>query len=149
MFKYETTIFIRRPPQQVWEYLIDPENTPKWRSNVISAEWSGTPGIPGSSIHEVQKVMGRTVETVNEVTLWRPPIQFSYTTTGNVSGNVAWTFTPTEGGTNFSLRIELKLNGIVNRILEATGMFARFIDKQNQEDFIRLKENLEGFSVLG
>ena len=79
MFTYETTIFINRPQQEVFGFVSNPANNPKWQSNLISAELTseGPMGI-GSTISSVGRFLGREIEATAEVTVWDPPNQFAF-----------------------------------------------------------------------
>lgn len=38
MFTYEKTIFINRQPQEVFDYITNPDNDSEWRTTAVSAE---------------------------------------------------------------------------------------------------------------
>jgi uncharacterized protein YndB with AHSA1/START domain len=40
MFTYEKTIFINRQPQEVFDYITNPDNDSEWRTTAVSAEWT-------------------------------------------------------------------------------------------------------------
>ncbi len=74
MFTIETTIFMDRPQQEVFDFVTNPDNTPKWQSQVISSEYisEGPPGV-GSINRSVSKFLGREINTTSEITVWDPP----------------------------------------------------------------------------
>lgn len=76
MYKFESSIFINRPPQEVFDYCSNPANQPKWQSGVESAEWtSEAPHGPGSTIKTLTNFLGRKIEAELEITSWDPPRQ--------------------------------------------------------------------------
>lgn len=79
MFTYNATTFINRPQQEVFDFVSNPANNPKWQGNFISAEWTseGPVGV-GSTQNSVGRLLGREVEATAEVTVWDPPNQFAF-----------------------------------------------------------------------
>ncbi len=79
MFTFEKSIFINRPPQEVFDYITNPDNDSDWRSTAVSAEWTsdGPVGV-GSTQRTVGKFLGRKIDSTNEVTVWDPPNQFAF-----------------------------------------------------------------------
>lgn len=74
MYKYESSIFIKRPPQEVLDYATNPANDVKWRGRTQSAAWTsdGPPGV-SSTIKVVTSMLGRKIEAAAEVTALDPP----------------------------------------------------------------------------
>ncbi len=83
MYKFESSIFINRPVQEVFDFVTNPANDVKWRSGTESAEWTsdGPPGV-GSTIKVVAKLLGRKIEVVAEITGWDPPHLSSFKSVG-------------------------------------------------------------------
>ena len=48
MITLEKSIFINRPPQEVWDFMINPANMSQWQGATESVEWAseGPPGAP-------------------------------------------------------------------------------------------------------
>ena len=74
MYKFESSIFINRPPQEVFDYVTNPTNSARWQSGTQSAEWTsdGPHGV-GSTFKVVTSLLGRKIEAVVEVTGREPP----------------------------------------------------------------------------
>ena len=56
----EESVFIARPPQEVFDYITDPENIPVWDASVLKAEQVGTGPVGlGTRTRGTSKIMGR------------------------------------------------------------------------------------------
>ena len=74
MYKFESSIFINRPVQEVFDFVTNPANSTQWQSGTESAEWtSGDPPGVGSTFKVVASLLGRKIEATIEVTGWDPP----------------------------------------------------------------------------
>jgi carbon monoxide dehydrogenase subunit G len=78
MFEFENSIFINRPPQDVFNVITDPAKQSHWQNMVESAEWTsnGSVGV-GSTMKVVARFLGRKIETEIQVTDWEPPHQIN------------------------------------------------------------------------
>ena len=74
MITVETSIFINRPQQEVFDFVSNPTNNAKWQRNTQSAEWTldGPPGI-GSTFKAVYRRLWRNMEGTAEIAAWEPP----------------------------------------------------------------------------
>ena len=56
MYTFEKSIFINRPPQEIFDFITNPANDAQWRSSSLSAEWTseGPVGL-GSTQRSVDK----------------------------------------------------------------------------------------------
>ena len=142
MFEFENTLFINRPPQEVFDFVIDPGNDPEWRSSAVSGEWTseGPIGV-GSAFRTVDKFLGRKIESTSEVTIWDPPNQFG---SKSVGGSMPFEGTirieSKENGTQLTLRGQAELGGFFKI---AEGLAGKQIKKQLVADFDALKLLLE------
>ncbi|MHA7292187.1 SRPBCC family protein [Arthrobacter sp. MDT3-24] len=70
----EETVFIRRSPAEVFDFMADPANFAVWDSSVIEAEQEGDglPGI-GSRTRGTSKILGRRIQWATEGTEFDPP----------------------------------------------------------------------------
>jgi carbon monoxide dehydrogenase subunit G len=131
----EVTVEIARPPEEVFDYLTDVSNLPRWQSGVHSARREG------SQIHESRHMLGRELQTTLEVEESERPHVFAIRA---VNGPIA-----------FSVRHELEASGDGTRLTVvgegdagllpgfAAGIMARRAEKQFRKDFERLKRLLE------
>lgn len=145
MTDFETTEFIKCPPQTVFDYLTNPANMAKWQANTVSAEWTstGTPGI-GSTFKVVSKAAGGTIEAVMEVTIWEPPIRHGFKSTTmpfplkGIAG--ATTLVPKENGTQVTLQGQVTTVGIFKLV---EGLLSKQVKKQDASNMHTLKQLLE------
>jgi uncharacterized protein YndB with AHSA1/START domain len=145
MAKIEVTEFIKRPPQDVFEYLTDPATFPKWQSNAEYAEWTsaGMPGV-GSTYKVVSKFLGSKTEAVLEVTIWDPPNRFGFKSIDIPfpikSLAAVTTFAPKENGTQLTLEGQVATLGIF-KLLES--FLAKQAKKQDASNINTMKQLLE------
>ena len=141
MATFETSIFINRPPQEVWDFFTDPANNSKW-STTEHAEWTseGPPGV-GSTLRSVGKLLGRKVESSVEITVWNPPNEYGYkSTSGPFPFEVTNKFEPKENGTQLNAHISGEVSGWLKM---AGGLVRKQTEKQGDIDAEALKRLLE------
>jgi carbon monoxide dehydrogenase subunit G len=142
MIKWEKSVLINRPQQEVWEFISDPATLSQWSSTAESAEWAseGPPGV-GSNTREVGNVFGRRTESTSEVTVWDPPNKFGRTmVSGPFQGEATMKLEPKENGTQFTIYGQVELGGFFKI---AQGLVGRQAEKQADADLKRLKQLLE------
>ncbi len=78
MIKFEASVDINRPIEEVFAYVTDPAKTPEWSSLTLEStlEGSGPVGV-GSRIRAIGKFLGRRLESTVEVTQYDPPSKFA------------------------------------------------------------------------
>lgn len=68
MLTVEETIVVNKPRDEVYEFMIDPDNVPVYSSNVVEYELvSGEKDQVGRKCHGVVKVAGRRLELTDEL----------------------------------------------------------------------------------
>ena len=73
MFTFEHSVFIRRPVQEVWDFVSEPTNHPKFGPQTSNGWTSDWPPDVGSTTRGVSRFLGRCIETNSEITSWEPP----------------------------------------------------------------------------
>ena len=142
MYTYEYSIFINRPPQEVFDFMSNPANHPKYSRITESGEWisEGPPGV-GSTYRGAGKVLGRKIESTNEITKWDPPNQYGYKSVGgSIPFDTTYTLESSENGTQLSVYAQLEIGGFFKM---AEGLAGRQAKKQLDDDFEALKQFLE------
>jgi len=132
----ELTVEIARPPEEVFDYLVDVSNLPSWQSGVRSARREG------ERIHESRHLLGRELTTTLAIDEEERPRLFA--------------IRALDSPVPFSVRHQLEPNGAGGTRLSvvgegdagmlpgfAAGMMARREEKQFRKDFERLKRLLE------
>jgi hypothetical protein len=67
--RIEESVEINRPPEQVFEYVANPENLPEWTGTVIETRKdTPRPLLEGSTFTSVGKFLGRKIESPFEIT---------------------------------------------------------------------------------
>jgi Polyketide cyclase / dehydrase and lipid transport len=65
---------IRRPADEVFAYVGDAENNPRWHSYVVETQWlDDGPMRVGRRGRQVSKILGLRYEVVAEIVVWDPP----------------------------------------------------------------------------
>ena len=132
----EVVIDIDRSPEDVYAYLTDVSNLPKWQSGVYSARREG------SQIHESRHMLGRELSTTLEIEEEDPPRVFALRAVNSpVPFSVRHELEPRGGGTRLTVTGEGDAGMLPGF---AAGIMARRAEKQFRKDFERLKRLLEG-----
>lgn len=131
----EVVVEIARPPEDVYAYLADVSNLPKWQSGVHSARREG------SEIHESRHMLGRELHTTLEIEEEEAPRVFSLRALNSpVPFTVRHELEPSAGGTRLRVVGEGEAGMLPGF---AAGVMARRAEKQFRKDFERLKRLLE------
>ncbi len=145
MQKFTVSVLINRSQQDVFDFLTNPANLPKWNPVMESGEWSssGVPGI-GSTYKVLAKMPGGKKEGQFEITHWDPPNRYGYKTSARVgpveSIEAVITLAPKENGTQLAIESQSKLAGVPKF---AEGFVARMGKKENESNFRNAKCLLE------
>jgi carbon monoxide dehydrogenase subunit G len=132
----EVVVDIDCSPEDVYAYLTDVSNLPKWQSGVHSARREG------SQIHESRHMLGRELSTTLEIEEEDPPRVFALRAVNSpVPFSVRHEFEPSGGGTRLTVTGEGDAGMLPGF---AAGIMARRAEKQFRKDFERLKKLLEG-----
>jgi carbon monoxide dehydrogenase subunit G len=141
MATFDTSIFINRPPQEVWDYFTNPANDNQW-GTAEHAEWTseGLPGV-GSTIRSVGKLLGRDVESSIEITVWDPPKEYAYkSTSGPFPFEATMILEPKENGTQLNAHLIGEVEGWLKM---AGGLLMKQLEKVIDTNFEALKKVLE------
>lgn len=114
MLKWEASVDISRPIDEVFAYVTDPAKAPEWASWILenTLEGGGPVGV-GSRIRGVWKFLGRSQDFRGEVTQYDPPSKFAMrTVSGGLHGYAEAQLESIEGGTRFRNRYESETGGL-------------------------------------
>ena len=142
MYKFESSIFINRPQQEVFDYVTNPANSAQWQSGTESAEWTsdGPPGV-GSTFKVVASLQGRKIEATVEVTGWDPP---SLSRIKSVGGPIPFEstqrFAAQGDGTLLTETGQAEIGGFFKL---AEGLVGKQLEKQGEAERAALKLLLE------
>jgi len=142
MSKFEKSILINRPPEEVWKFMSQVENMPKWDRGVLEASQTSQnpPGV-GSTIQVVRQFLGRRRVAnlrVSEYVLNQSlGVQASR---GQLTGQVRYTFEPVVSGTRMTSTAEVKLGGWWKLI---TPLLVPMLDRDGRDDLANVKRVME------
>jgi carbon monoxide dehydrogenase subunit G len=146
MPRVEESITIKRPADEVFDFVTTPENDSLWTSTAVERrrETEGPINV-GSRIRAVDKFLGRKIESTFEVTEHEPGRRSSVQLSGPVSATGSYILEPMNGATRFRwvMDAEPGLGGVfLGRVTDpiVTFLFRRRL----RFDLRRLKEVLEG-----
>ena len=142
MVKFEKSIFINRPQQEVFDFMSNPANDTQWQASTELAEWTseGPPGV-GSTIRSVSRFLGLNIDSTSEITSWDPPHQVCVK---SLSGPFPFENTDKleskENGTLLTVAIQAEAGGFFKL---AEGLVAKQAEKQIDADLVALKLLME------
>ncbi|MEX0674387.1 MAG: SRPBCC family protein [Gaiellaceae bacterium] len=135
---YEHELEIERPPADVYAFLADPENLPRWQSEVLEVRRESE-----TRFREVRTFIGRRIESTLEVTAAEPGREFSLrSSSGPVRFSVRHLLEPAGEGRTL-LRVLGEAEGAGGLFKLGGRLLRRAAERRFQEDFARLKDILE------
>jgi len=141
MYTLVANVFINRSPEEVFDFVHDPDKFPDWQKGVLRAEWipSGWPE-EGAIFRLVRSMLGRRVEDLSQVTVWDPPRQ-------EIRKSFAWPaveinsiFEPLAKGTMLTLKAQAELECSPRLLEKLTG---EMIKRQIVREYTNLKKILD------
>jgi carbon monoxide dehydrogenase subunit G len=142
MYKFEKSIVINRPQQEVFDYITDPAKGAEWQSGVSSGVWTSDdpPGV-GSTFRSSARFLGRKMDSELEITEWDPPNRVSFkVASGPVPAEFTNTLEAQGDGTLLTLTSQAEFGGFFKL---AEGLAGRQLEKQFENDLGTLKLMLE------
>jgi carbon monoxide dehydrogenase subunit G len=142
MYKFESSIFINRPQQEVFDFVTNPANNPQWQNGTESAEWTsdGPHGV-GSTFKVVTSFLGRKIEATIEVTGREPP---NLSRIKSVGGPIPFEntvrFAAQGDGTLLTFTSQAEIGGFFKL---AEGLVGKQLEKQFEANNAALKLLLE------
>jgi uncharacterized protein YndB with AHSA1/START domain len=142
VISFETSVQIERPIDEVFAYVSDPENFPRWNSAVRTVRKTSSGDEPVGSTYAMTRVLptGRA-ENELEIAVYERPREFGIRTLSGPTPFVyRYTLSPRHGGTFVELDAEVELSGAPALV----GPLARRAVKRGVDDnFATLKDVLE------
>jgi carbon monoxide dehydrogenase subunit G len=139
MRRVQGTVFIAVPPAEVYAFLSEPTNVPRWQQGVISSErTSPAPTVAGSTGRVVLEVMGQRVSaetTVREAVPDRRLVLATSVSGMSVVGSLD--LVAAEGGTQVTFSSEVRAESIFMAPLER--MVTDAVEQDLDASLARLK----------
>lgn len=135
---HKTTTF-DSPVEKVFELVDNPENIPKYISNVERvADVKRTDGRIGDTFRVIYKVLGMTFDEKFTVTGYEPKRKLVSNFDGGMKGTFSWTFEPQGSQTECSLDIEYQVGGgVLGKAADAL-----LLERSNEKSMDQSLENL-------
>ena len=142
MINFEISTLVDRPIADVFTFLSNPMNTPKWQMMIKNIE-QVIPGAVniGSKFNVRAEAMGRAMDGLMEVTAYEPPTKFGFTNkAGPMEMAITFTLKTVGTGTKITLNIQGNPGGIFKL---AEGPMTHQIKSQMEANIAKLKSVLE------
>src|SRR5215218_2698511 len=140
MARAELSMYIERSPDDVFGFVSEPVNNPRWRSYVIDSGWlDDAPMRPGRRGYQTSRILGRktTVEAV--ITEWDPPRYVCWQAIQGGATVRSWVRVEAQGtGSIVSGGADGQLNGIAGKVL--TPLAVRLMVRQARSSLAKLKD---------
>jgi uncharacterized protein YndB with AHSA1/START domain len=111
---FTNTVVIRRPPEDVFRFLAELENIPKWNYVIIETHKTseGPVGV-GTTYRQVRSLPSRSEEAF-EVTEFEPERRLAIRGgLGPLHGTMSYTLEPIDGGTRLTNAADLEGRGVL------------------------------------
>jgi uncharacterized protein YndB with AHSA1/START domain len=116
MITTRVTVRIHRPVDEVFAFVTDPANFPRWAGALVTAARQTSPGPmrAGATFHQTNKLLIRRFQTDFVVTAYEPPRRFEYrSTTGPIQFIGHYTFAADGDGARFTSVDDTQLGGLL------------------------------------
>jgi uncharacterized protein YndB with AHSA1/START domain len=146
MATLETSIVINRPVEEVFAFVSNPENYPKWfsGSREVKITSAGPIGV-GTTFRTVVTFLGRRIEGEIEFTEYEPNRSFAEKTkSGPFPVENRVTFERVEGGTRVTSSQVAEPGGFFKL---AEPLLVRMIKRQFEADAANLKDLMESHAL--
>ena len=138
----EQSVIINRPVEEVWEFISNIENAPKWDRGVIAARQisEGPLGV-GTTLQTTRLLLGRRRTPNYVVSEYEPNQKIALKAfLGPFQGQVRFAFDSVSGGTRFTQSLEMQSSGWWNLI---TPLLVRMFTSDGEADLANIKRILE------
>ena len=123
------SVVIGRPVGEVFAFIADGEQCPRWRSGVLDIRRVSGTGVGTSYAQGVSGPMGRRVAADYEITVYEPDRRIEFqTTAGPVRPHGRYDFEAADGGTRLTFALDAQVTGI--RGLLMGSMVQRTMDAE-------------------
>lgn len=143
MIEVHVSTEINRPADEVFEYIADMSNNPKWQKGMKACEWTSEPPLRlGSTYDQEAGFLGKTIRSSFEVTEFEPGALIRIKTTGgSMPIDVTRKVTPLGDG---RARVEAIVRGDSSRVFRiAAPLMKPMVKASVKKDYARLKALLE------
>lgn len=136
----ESSIWIARPPEEIWNYVMDISHEVQWRTGVTNAQWVSDPphGVGSTGLH-IAEVFGEVPWKVIE---WEEPQNVSWVFTGGRFKGVhgGYRVAPEDTGSRVTIHARAKRLSLAKIVML---IMKRSLNRQNTADLEKLKAIME------
>lgn len=143
MVHIRTTIVIRRPQEETFEYLTDLRNAKEWATELVDVTYDGELRLGATGV-ETRRRGSKEFRLPWTVTEYERPERLVLEFGPPLPATAEFTFRPEPGGTRFSCDTDLRLRGLWRLLTPVLAAEARHIDAAQ---FQKAKEILESRSA--
>ena len=143
----ESSAIINRPVQEVWDFVADPRNEPKWHTDILeirsAADPASGPGqdwVVGKALTVTVQFMGRKNYQVEVTKKEDNHLLEITTTTGPMKPVATYLFERSNGGTRFTRHVDIPVEGPMRLV---RPLMRRNAAKRNAQFVQNLKGLLE------
>lgn len=142
MIELSSSVLINRPIDEVFTYVAEANNWSNWMSELVEVKnKSADPVGKGTKFSAVASILGRRVETIQEVSKYEPNSKFAVkSSSGPVENEDEFTFEPVAGGTKITRTAQGEIAGFLKM---AEPLVTRMLNRQFETNFANLKDLLE------
>jgi carbon monoxide dehydrogenase subunit G len=141
MVRVEHSVEIACPPADVFAFLTDPSNLPRWQESCMAAEAADRPIAMGTRITERRRFLGRDARTLVEVVELEPDRLYELE---SVDGPFRFTVRHELEACPTGTRVKVVAEAEPGRFLRfASRMVDRTVREATRKDFAKLKALLE------
>lgn len=134
-------VVIRRPAREVYAFIADGLNGPKWRSGILDIAHVSGSGVGATYKQGVRGPGGRRVDADYRITAWKPNSLLAFEAiAGPVRPTGEYVLEEIEGGTRLTFAMRAELGGLKKLLMG--GAVQRTMDSE-VEATERLKSLLE------
>lgn len=142
MARMETSVTIRRPVEEVFDFVTNVANVMQWRSGIVELRQTseGPMGV-GATMLFVTRVMGRQIKMTMEITEYEPNRKYSTKSiSGPMPAQASYTFKSVNGGTRLTFVAEAQPSGFFKLV---EPLVVRMQQRRYEAELGKLKELLE------
>ena len=142
MVEVRVIVDIDRPPGEVFDFLADMSNNPRWQKGMRVCHWTSEPPLGlGSTFDQEASFLGRKIVSSFEVTEFEPGHRIRIKTSGTMPIDVTRTVTPTDADGS---RVEAIVTGEPSGVIRlGAATIQSLVARSVRNDYRRLKELLE------
>lgn len=142
MIRVETSVHVNRPAEEVFGFIANFENNPRWQSGQVEARFtSDGPLRVGSTYDQVAKFLGRRIISTFEVVEYEPGRMIKASST---AGSFPITFTRMVEAAGDGAHVSAVIEGDASGFFKlAEPLLARMVQRSVEADYRNLKRLLE------